>query len=169
MDDLTGIKLELIANQLLTHQVVKVKANGHSMIPFIHDGDILTLSGIAQEPPQPGEIVAFIRNELLFIHRLLEVDRRTGMALTKGDHLLISDQLLANEEVIGRVTAIRERSLAGRQLLQRLFFRLYRYCLLIWNPGNKAGAKGIIQLTIGPVRFRISLTILRIYRFFIFL
>jgi len=168
MDDLTGIKLELVANHLLLGHSVKVKADGHSMNPFIKKGDILTVKGIINDQLHPGEMVAFIRNELLFIHRILEAGRADGMVLTKGDNLLISDKLSKSEEIIGRVIAINDTSVTSRSPIHRLFFQLYRFCLLAGNSSNTIENQGIIQLSISPFRFRISRIILRVYRFFVF-
>jgi len=169
MDDLTGIKLELVANQLISGHTVKVRASGYSMNPFIRNGDILTLQGIARDSLYPGEIVAFIRNGILFIHRILEARRTDGMVLTKGDNLLISDTLSRPEEIMGMVIAINDTSVTTRRLIHRLFVQLYRCCLLAGNTKNTYESRRINQLSMSPLRFRISTVILRVYRFFIFL
>lgn len=169
MDDLDGIKLELVADHLRCGQTVNVIADGHSMNPFIHKGDILTLRGRASDPLRPGEIVAFIRNNFLFIHRILEVGRKDGMVLTKGDNLQLSDSLAGAGEIIGFVVAIHDRSLTTKRLTHRIFFTLYQWCLTAGNHQNIVENQEINQISIGDHRFRISMVILRIYRFFIFL
>jgi len=168
MDDLDGIKLELVANHLRSGQTVKVKADGFSMNPLIRKGDILTIKGIANDPLQSGEVVAFIRNELLFIHRIIEAGRNDGMVLTKGDNLLISDKLSIPEEIIGRVIAVNNTAVTSRRRIDRLFFYLYRNCLMTGNHTNTLENKMVLQLSITPLRFKISKIVLRLYSFFVF-
>ncbi len=168
MDDLDGIKLDLVANHLRSGQTVMVKADGFSMNPLIRKGDILTIKGIANEPLQAGEVVAFIRNELLFIHRIIEADRNDGMVLTKGDNLLISDKLSIPDEIIGRVIEVNDTVVTSRRQIDRLFFYLYRFCLMAGNHTNTLENQMIIQLSVGPLRFKISRIVLRAYRFFVF-
>lgn len=168
MDDLTGIKLELVARYLRSDRTVKVRASGFSMRPFIRNGDLLTLKGIADAPLQPGAMVAFIRNDLLFIHRIIESSRTDGMVLTKGDNLLISDKLLRPEEILGVVVAVNDTLVTKRKFIHLLFFNLYRFCLLAGNgKGVQQGCR-IIRLEVAPARFRISMAVLGVYRFFIF-
>ncbi|MBE0648450.1 MAG: hypothetical protein IH596_11775 [Bacteroidales bacterium] len=168
MDELDSIKLELVANQLRAGKTVQVKADGHSMNPLIIKGDLLTIEGINNEDLFPGEVVAFVRRELLFIHRIIEVGRSDGMVLTKGDNLLISDALLSPEKIIGRVITTNGRSLTAHKWVHRLFFRLYRTCLLTGNRTNLCEKGRIIQLSVSRFRFRISRVILSVYRFFVF-
>ncbi|MFH1159977.1 MAG: signal peptidase I [bacterium] len=169
MNDLYEVKLELVANQLLSGQTVKVRASGHSMTPFIHDGDLLTLHRVRTANLQPGEIVAFIRNGLLFIHRIIEVSMTDEMVLTKGDNLLISDKLLKPEEVLGSVIDINDISVTTRRIMHHLFFQLYRFCLLAGNVKNAYENHRIVQLSMDSQRFRMCSVILRVYRFFVFL
>jgi len=169
MDDLDGIKLGLVANQLISGQPVKVRASGYSMMPFIREGDTLVMNRAKMDHLKPGDIVAFIRNRLLFIHRIIEIGLMDEWVLTKGDHLAISDSLIKPEEVLGVVTFINQTSVAIRPVVHNLFNQLYHFCLVIRNKQNIRRNHRIVQLSMSSLRFRISLLILRLYRFFIFL
>lgn len=169
MDNFSEIKLELVAQRLISGKPVKVRAGGHSMNPFIKKGDFLTLQGVPNHRLQPGDIAAFIRNGFLFIHRIIDVGRADGMILTKGDNLSISDKLSGPEEILGVVLTINETIVTSRSQIHRLFFYLYRFCLMAGNDSNTFENHRLIRLSSGPFRFWMSTVILRTYRFFVFL
>ncbi len=84
----------------------RFQANGFSMSPFIHNGDIITI-----EPALPrlrfGEVVAFVHpdNNRLTVHRIIHVGQNGY--LTKGDNSPEIDGLVSRSDIIGRVTRLK--------------------------------------------------------------
>ena len=99
--------LELMAAVLAKGYDFRFRARGWSMIPFIHDGDIICVSPIQEKPPGVGEVVAYIQPacEKLVVHRLV---RRLGNDwLVRGDNTLQeTGERVPGVKLIGRVTRI---------------------------------------------------------------
>jgi len=92
----------------------RFRAGGHSMAPFIRDGDVITVSPPASSAPGLGDVVAFIHPEtqLLCLHRVLSVNGK-GF-LMQGDNMPeIPDGMIPRDAIVGRVTRV-ER--AGRRV-----------------------------------------------------
>lgn len=91
----------------------RIKVNGFSMLPFIKDSDVVTVSALKDSCPGLGEVVAFAnpRTGKLVIHRI--VVRGNGSYLIKGDNVLCAGGLVPQENILGCVTKI-ERN--GRQI-----------------------------------------------------
>lgn len=92
----------------------RFRAGGHSMSPFIRDGDVITVSPRASRTPGLGDVVAFVHPEtqILCLHRVLSVNGK-GF-LVQGDNLPEKpDGMIPREAVFGRVTRV-ER--AGRRI-----------------------------------------------------
>lgn len=109
--------LELLRAVLDKGKPFRFRANGSSMSPFIHNGDIITVSPLAGILPRPGDIVAFIHplNNKLIVHRV--VSRNSITWLVQGDNAPEPDGLFPTANLLGRVTRIERR---GR----RIFFGL---------------------------------------------
>ena len=82
----------------------RFQAKGHSMSPFIKDGDIVTVSPILHSSPGIGDVVAFIQKETgrLLIHRI--VGKNGEAYLTKGDNTLEGDGSVHRASILGWVT-----------------------------------------------------------------
>jgi hypothetical protein len=92
----------------------RFNAGGHSMAPFIRDGDVICVSPLVSRAPGAGDVVAFIHPEtkLPCMHRVLSV--RGGRFLIQGDNMPEKpDGMIQREAIFGRVTRI-ER--AGRRV-----------------------------------------------------
>jgi len=87
----------------------KFQAKGHSMSPFIKDGDAITVSPKVGCSPRFGDVVAFIhpRTEKLFIHRV--VWKRRDAYIVKGENTLESDGLIKKENILGVVTEVERK------------------------------------------------------------
>jgi len=87
----------------------KFQAKGHSMSPFIKDGDAITVSPKIGCSPRFGDVVAFIhpRTEKLFIHRV--VWKRRDAYIVKGENTLESDGLIKKENILGVVTKVERK------------------------------------------------------------
>lgn len=64
----------------------RFRARGWSMTPFIHDGDVITVSPIKGRKPGMGDVVAYTHpdSEKLVVHRLIQ--RQAGEWIILGDN-----------------------------------------------------------------------------------
>ncbi|MBN2437088.1 MAG: S26 family signal peptidase [Deltaproteobacteria bacterium] len=90
-------------------------AGGHSMAPFIRDGDVVSVSPISSRPPNPGDVVAFIHPETkrLCIHRVLTGNQ--DAFLLQGDNMPGKpDGMIPRGSIMGRVTRVERRGIRVR-------------------------------------------------------
>ena len=112
----------------------RFNAGGHSMAPFIRDGDVICVSPLASRAPGLGDVAAFIHPEtkLLCLHRVLSV--HGDRFLIQGDNMPEEpDGMIPREAIVGRVTRV-ER--AGRRVRlglgpERLLLALLSRCGLL--------------------------------------
>lgn len=81
-------------------------ATGHSMSPFIKDGDEITVSPLHDSSPCLGAVVALIHpeNGRLAIHRV--VGKKGDSYLIKGDNSSDFDGFVQKENILGFVTKV---------------------------------------------------------------
>jgi hypothetical protein len=133
---------ELLRAVLARGKPFRFQARGFSMHPFIHDGDLLTLSTPNGGSPRLGEVVACCHPQTgkLVVHRV--VARGAGGVLVQGDNTLDPDGYIPRANVLGRVTGVARQGrrvrlglgpergvialLARHGLLQPLLNRVYR-------------------------------------------
>ena len=122
----------------------RFNAGGHSMAPFIRDGDVICVSPLASRAPGLGDVAAFIHPETksLCMHRVLSV--HGDCFLIQGDNMPEkSDGLISREAIVGRVTRV-ERS--GRRV--RLGLGPERILLAILS---RCGGLAVIRRYAGPL------------------
>ena len=97
---------DLVKDILSQGAECRFQANGHSMSPFIKDGDIVIVSPILHVSPGIGDVVAFIYKETgrLLIHRV--VGKNGESYLTRGDNTLEGDGLIYSANILGYVTKV---------------------------------------------------------------
>jgi len=104
-------------------------AEGHSMWPLIHDGDLVRVEPL-DGPIALGDLVLFSQASRLVLHRVIAV---SGLSVTtKGDAVAQADGIVALDAILGRLPRTAPRlnrlcarlsAMAGRPLafaLQRL-------------------------------------------------
>ena len=112
----------------------RFNAGGHSMAPFIKDGDVVSLSPLFATLPAPGDVVAFLHPETngLCLHRVLSVHQ--DACFLQGDNLPDDpDGMIPREAILGRVTRVERdgrRVRLGLGPERRLIALLSRYGLL---------------------------------------
>lgn len=76
------------------------------MLPFIKDGDLVTVSPLRDASPHLGDVLAFIhpREKKLFIHRM--VGKKGGSYLLRGDSLPEADGLVPKTNFLGKVEKV---------------------------------------------------------------
>jgi hypothetical protein len=122
----------------------RFNAGGHSMAPFIRDGDVICVSPLASRVPGPGDVVAFIHPEtkLLCMHRVLSVNGDSF--LIQGDNMPEKpDGMIPREAIVGRITRV-ER--AGRRV--RLGLGPERLLLALLS---RWGGLAVIRRLAGPL------------------
>jgi|SRR5579862_1535671 len=96
---------------------VRLRVFGTSMVPSILPGDLVCVHRASLRDISSGEVVMFVRNERLFVHRV--VDRqlmaysdspRESCLITRGDRLLQNDPPVSSLELLGRVVSIERGS-----------------------------------------------------------
>jgi hypothetical protein len=118
----------------------RFRVGGRSMLPFIQDGDVVTVSALCDASPGIGDVIAFVHPETkkLLVHR---VSAKTPFFIfPKGDNALQVDGMVPPQNILGRVVTVerngREVSLGlGPErsvlafLVRRRFFHSWIYPL----------------------------------------
>jgi len=138
--------LELLNDTLRKGASFRFKAKGNSMIPFIRDGDTLTIRSSAREKPKTGKVAAFIVKDTqkLVVHRIVRIQK--GKYCLKGDNSYLSNDGWVNQEdILGCVSKVErkgrtklfglgpERRLIAYLSKQGLLIRLYRRILNLYH------------------------------------
>jgi hypothetical protein len=91
--------------------VLRLSAFGYSMLPSLYPGDIVTVRQASLSEMRPGDVVLYIRDGRLFLHRNLKfVQTTSGSALvTRGDSMPHVDAPVSSSELLGRVVKVERR------------------------------------------------------------
>ena len=121
---------ELAADILSKGDILRFRAHGGSMHPFIRDGDIIEVKPTEASAIRLGDVI-FYRSSRgrLLAHRVIKVGAQHGQValVTKGDSASSSDQLARPKQVLGRVVVIRR----GERTI-RLDRGPYRFINVLW-------------------------------------
>jgi hypothetical protein len=84
----------------------RFRAGGHSMHPWIRNGDVLTLVPLSPEGPAVGDVTLALDtgSGRLLAHRV--VARRGGGCLLKGDRLAKADGMFPVSGLLGKVSEV---------------------------------------------------------------
>jgi signal peptidase I len=107
---------------------MQLRVTGSSMIPTLWPGDLVRIEKRAFESLNPGEIVFFLRDGRLFLHRLVasgETSRERSLT-TRGDAMAADDPAVPENCFLGVATAVRRR---GEWIQPRNVQRLLRWVL----------------------------------------
>jgi signal peptidase I len=94
---MTGVDLAT----LLEGRPIEVPAEGGSMWPAIHNGDVVRVSAIGDRPLRCGDVVLSVSGQRLILHRVTHVGQHV---ITHGDTMLYPDAALRPVQVLGRAT-----------------------------------------------------------------
>lgn len=125
-----GILLEILERG----ESIRFRAGGFSMVPFIMNGDVITVGPLPPRGVATGDVIAFRRSndDKILTHRVV-VDLHDCL-VTRGDAAVRPDGMITLDRVIGRVTRVeRDGRLvrAGWGPERRLIAMLSRHRLLI--------------------------------------
>jgi hypothetical protein len=87
----------------------RFRARGHSMFPFVRDGDVLTISPIGPESLRCGDVVAVALpvSGRLAVHRIVSLS--ASSVVTRGDNVRRPDGRVPLRDVLGRVARVERR------------------------------------------------------------
>jgi hypothetical protein len=122
--------VELVADILGKDEVLRFRAHGGSMHPFIKNGDIIEIKPTEASAVRLGDVILYhSAGGRLLAHRVIELGTQRGQValVTKGDAASGPDQLVHPEQVLGQVVAI-ER---GRRKT-RLDKGVYQLINILW-------------------------------------
>jgi len=108
VEGLGGQELRAIASLWQrTGREVLARFGGSSMEPTIPPGaEVLLRCGGA---PCRGDVIAFVRDDRVILHRVVGLSAREDWVLTRGDAHALPDVPLRNpEDFVGRVSAVRK-------------------------------------------------------------
>ena len=89
--------VELARAHLALHRPLRARTSGHSMWPFLRDGDFVTI--LPDRPVHLGAVVLAATPSRLVLHRVIAL-RKDGLLL-KGDAMAHPDGVIARSEVLG--------------------------------------------------------------------
>jgi hypothetical protein len=134
-----GAELSLSASTLqdLLRQVLakgkpfRFTAKGHSMIPFIWEGDVICIVPLRGGRISLGSVVAFVhpQHERLTVHRVVA---RQGEAywIQADNSIGVADGLVSGDQILGQVTRVERH---GRRVRYGLGLERYAIALLSRN------------------------------------
>lgn len=87
----------------------RFRAGGFSMLPFIRDGDVITISPAKNTHISTGDVVAVLHpsDRKVFIHRV--VKKVNGLYLVKGDNCPEPDGIFSHKNILGKITKVERR------------------------------------------------------------
>jgi signal peptidase I len=104
--------LELTQELLQRGTMLRFRAHGRSMHPFIKDGSILTVEPLNGASARIGDVIFYRRSDgSLTAHRLVDItgQQNDGVLVTKGDSLKYYDPPVPAGQVMGRVILVEDR------------------------------------------------------------
>lgn len=108
------------------------------MVPFVRDGDIVTVAPLAERPPDIGDVISYRRStgssRVLVIHRVVGIHASHVAVLGDGNGR--QAEVVSTTEIIGRVIRL-ERN--GRDIRlglgpERRFIAWVSRARLLWRP-----------------------------------
>jgi signal peptidase I len=99
-----------IADEILSgDHLLRFKAKGSSMEPYIMDGDIVEVDSNQLDSIKVGDIILCSHKpDFLVVHRVIKVfeDQGEKIFITQGDSLNYHDGKVGKEEVLGKVVSV---------------------------------------------------------------
>ena len=97
---------DLLCDVLAKGSSCRFQSKGHSMSPFVEDGDIVTVSPLAGSRMGFGSVVVFTcpRTGKVMVHRI--VGTKGKHYLTRGDNAAEADSLVSKDKIAGVVSMV---------------------------------------------------------------
>jgi hypothetical protein len=138
--------IDLMQSTLAKGVSFRFRAKGSSMHPFIRDDDMITVSSLNVDGPGLGDVVAFVQEGRLVVHRVIKIN--ANGYLIKGDAIGCGDGPVPLANVLGSVTRVeraRRRIFIGMGPERFIIAMLSRKSLV--NPLVQFAAKLLSPIT----------------------
>ena len=86
----SAVRSALVADALRGRGHLRMRVHGESMLPSLWPGDVVEIEGCSPEDVRPGEIALAVREDRLYLHRLVAPCTPNGFELC-GDSVPRSD------------------------------------------------------------------------------
>lgn len=111
-----------------TRPRLRMRVHGESMLPALWPGDVVEIASCSIEELQPDEIVLAVREDRLFLHRLVSPCTPKGFRL-RGDSMPGSDPQYPREALMGKfVRAVDQDRRFSSPALSRALGMLFCHC-----------------------------------------
>lgn len=125
--------LELLTELIGEGKIVRLKVQGTSMMPFLHDGlDTVELSKPTDQELIPGAIVLFRYRDGFLLHRI--ISRKGNVLTNRGDNIYLTEkEVVLRDQVVGIVCKIIYPG--GREIsTNSSYWRILSKCWLLIKP-----------------------------------
>jgi len=136
-------ELELLSRELLNGQIMRLRSLGGSMIPYLREGDLVTV--VPVKKCRVGDIVLYNRGNSLIMHRVLA--KFSDKIITKGDAATRLDPPISPQDILGRAVSYERHG--KKSSLNSLRSRLcgLAFCLTVsWIPRSIATLAAVKRL-----------------------
>ncbi len=105
--------------ELTLGRTVRIVASGYSMIPTVWPGELIEIQPVVIEDVKIGDIIAFQRIQHMVVHRVVMIQNLHDETFitTMGDSNLKADEVINNENFIGKVKVKNNSSRHNGQLI----------------------------------------------------
>jgi signal peptidase I len=131
--------IETLLDLLKRGNSAEISASGYSMFPTLRPGDRVLVNPLTENlPPVPGDILIVRNDDILILHRLLEIGKNNNgetVFITRGDSMTEPDPPAGNDQVIGTADSFRRnnRRMSLRSRITPGYeYRLNRVKLWVW-------------------------------------
>jgi signal peptidase I len=128
---------------------VELPATGYSMFPTFIPGNRIVIDPLpAGVLPLPGSVLVFTENDLLVMHRLIEItpgNNEKLMFITRGDSRRESDKPFCRQQLLGE--AVKYRGIKREHSVKKFIPGEWRYKLnqtLLWAYGRIKRVTGLL-------------------------
>ena len=139
--EMLGLLTELIGEG----KIVRLKVQGTSMMPFLHDGlDTVELFNPTDKELIPGAIVLFKYGNGFLLHRI--IGRKEKILTIRGDNVYIREkEVVSTNQVLGIVRKI--ISPGGKELsTNSSYWRILSKCWLFVKPISNWPLRMLVKL-----------------------
>jgi signal peptidase I len=114
---LSAVASELFEEILKMEKDLRIRVTGTSMIPFIRNGEYVTIKRVKPSRLNSGDIVFFrgLDNECILHRIMLKGNNENGTPVfqTKGDAMMAFDAPVSEDRILGRVFRIEKKDIHG--------------------------------------------------------
>ena len=102
------IENDLMLEALKKGRILRFRALGSSMYPFIRSRDLVTIVPVNENNINLGDIIFYKRKSNFILHRLVEINKNNKeiFFITKGDFLPSNDEPFNITDIYGKVIKI---------------------------------------------------------------